>query len=112
MAYSVELADRIREYLVTIPNLNIEEKPMFGGLAFLVNDKMCINVSGENLMCRFNPNLLEELAERSGFLPMIMKGKQMNGYCYVEPIGFTRKADFEFWVNLCLDFNEQAKSSK
>jgi len=112
MAYSVELADRIREYLVTIPNLKIEEKPMFGGLAFLVNDKMCINVSGENLMCRFNPNLLEELAERSGFLPMIMKGKQMNGYCYVEPIGFTRKADFEFWVNLCLDFNEQAKSSK
>lgn len=112
MAYSIELADRIREHLAANPNLKIEEKRMFSGLAFMVNDKMCINVSGENLMCRFNPNLLEELAEKRGFLPMIMKGKQMAGYCYVEPIGFHRKEDFEFWLNLCLDFNEQAKSSK
>lgn len=112
MTYNTELANRIREYLAEIPNYKITEKRMFSGLAFLVNDKMCINVSGENLMCRFDPSLLEELAERTGFLPMIMKGKQMAGYCYVEPIGFSRKQDFEFWLNLCLDFNEHAKSSK
>lgn len=112
MAYSAELANRIREHLAAIPNLQIEEKRMFGGLAFLINDKMCINVSGENLMCRFDPNLLEELAEKRGFLPMMMKGKQMAGYCYVEPIGFHRKEDFEYWLNLCLNFNNQAKSSK
>ncbi len=112
MAYSIELADRIREHLAAIPNLKVEEKRMFSGLAFMVNDKMCINVSGENLMCRFDPNLLEELAEKTGFLPMIMKGKQMTGYCYVEPEGFSRKEDFELWLNLCLDFNDRAKSSK
>lgn len=112
MAYNIALADRIREHLATIPNLKVEEKRMFSGLAFMVNNKMCINVSGENLMCRFDPNLLEELAEKRGFLPMIMKGKQMTGYCYVESEGFSRKEDFEFWLNLCLDFNDRAKSSK
>ena len=31
--------------------------------------------------------------------------------CYVEPTGFKNKKDFEFWMNLCLDFNDRAKSS-
>lgn len=49
MAYDTKLADRIREYLVKDPQRKIEEKKMFSGLAFLVNGKMCINVSGKNL---------------------------------------------------------------
>lgn len=91
MAYSTELADRIRERLSEVPDLDIREKKMFSGLSFLVNDKMCINVSHDNLMCRYHPDLEEEVAERTGFLPMIMKGKQLKGYCYVEPEGFQNK---------------------
>jgi hypothetical protein len=112
MAYSDELADRVREYLSKVPKLKVEEKKMFRGLAFMVNGKMCVNVSGENLMCRFDPDLTDDLAERNGYLPMVMKGKAMKGYCYVEPMGFKGKKDFEFWVNLCLDFNGRAKASK
>ena len=112
MAYNLELANRIRTYLIQFPKLKIEEKEMFRGLVFMVNEKMCVNVSGENLMCRFDPKLLETIAEKTGFLPMIMKGKQYKGYCYVEPIGFSKQKDFEYWINLCLDFNEKAKSSK
>jgi hypothetical protein len=112
MAYNIELANRIAEYLMQFPKLKIEEKKMFSGLAFLVNGKMCINVSGENLMCRFDPKLLENVAERLGFLPMIMKGKQIKGYCYVEPIGFKNNKDFKYWLDLCLNFNEKAKASK
>lgn len=63
-------------------------------------------------MCRFDPELTEDIAERVGFLPMIMKGKEYKGYCYVEPEGFRTKKDFEFWLNLCLDFNDRAKASK
>ena len=112
MAYDTSLADRIREYLLNFPKLKIEEKEMFSGMTFLVNGKMCINVSHDNLMCRFDPALFEEVAERNGFLPMIMKGKELKGYCYVEPAGFKYKKDFEYWMNLCLSFNEKAKSSK
>jgi hypothetical protein len=112
MAYSIKLAERIRTYLDGIPKIKIEEKEMFRGLAFLVNGKMCINVSGDNLMCRYDPVLGDEVAERSGFLPMIMKGKQLRGYCYVSEDGYKSKGNFEYWLNLCLAFNEKAKASK
>ena len=112
MAYNTQLADRLREILAQEPHLQIEEKKMFGGLAFMVNGKMCINVSGDNLMCRYDPNLKGEVAEKIGYLPVIMKGNEISGYCYVEPEGFRKKTDFDYWVNLCLDFNDRAKSSK
>ena len=112
MAYDINLADRIREYLLGFPKLKIEEKKMFSGLAFMVNGKMCINVSNDNLMCRFDPALQEEVAEKNGFQPMIMKARELKGYCYVSPDGYKRKKDFEYWINLCLDFNEIAKASK
>lgn len=67
MAYDTQLADRVREYLAEFPKLDIEEKKMFRGLAFLVNGKMCVNISGQNLMCRFDPTQTEKLAEKLAF---------------------------------------------
>lgn len=110
MAYNEKLADRVREALADLPN--ITEKKMFSGLAFLVNDKMCINVSGEELMCRFDPVLQDDVSEKRGYRSMIMKGKELKGYCYVSEEGFKPKKDFDYWINLCLDFNSKAKSSK
>ena len=105
MAYDTQLADRIRVYLEARHEFNFEEKRMFGGLAFMLNGKMCVNVSGQNLMCRFNPSRTKELAERKGFMPMIMKNKVYQGYCYVEPLGFETNNDFEFWIEVCLSYN-------
>ena len=112
MAYSITLANRVREYLAEIPHITVEEKAMFGGLAFLVNDKMCINIGEDSLMCRFDPKQTEELSEREGFSPVVMRGKEIKGYCYVEECGFKTKEDFVFWLELCLEFNSRAKSSK
>jgi len=112
MAYDKQLADRVREYLVQFPKLKIEEKKMFQGLAFLVNGKMCVNVSGQNLMCRFDPAQTENLSDKTGFLPMIMNRKRYKGYCYVEPEGFKSQQEFKFWIDLCIDYNDKAKSSK
>jgi TfoX/Sxy family transcriptional regulator of competence genes len=112
MAYDIKLADRIRKYLLKFPLLKVEEKEMFRGLTFMVNGKMCVSVSGENLMCRFDAALHEEAAEKTGFEPMIMKGKELKGYCYIRPVGLTSQKDFEYWLNLSLDYNERAKSSK
>ena len=85
---------------------------MFGGLAFLVNDKMCINIGEDTLMCRFDPEQTEEIAERQGFSPAVMRGKELSGYCYVDPTGYNQKKDFDFWLQLCLEFNSKVKSSK
>lgn len=112
MAYDTDLANKVRTYLSAKENIIIEEKKTFGGLAFLINNKMCINVSGETLMCRFDPDLTQELALKKGYIPMIMKGRQYKGYCYVTPNGYEDPKDFEFWMESCLDYNKTAKSIK
>ena|SRR5690349_3562685 len=112
MAYDAQLADRVRLYLAEVPKIKVNEKAMFRGLAFLVNGKMCVNVSGDNLMCRIDPDLVDTVSKRKGFLPMIMRGKELKGYCYVKPEGFKSKRDFESWLKLCLDFNPKARASK
>ncbi len=112
MAYDTILADRIRAYLDNFHDLKVEEKKMFGGQAFMVNGKMCVNVSGNKLMCRFGPDLQGKVAEKKGFETMVMQGRIYKGYCYITPGGFKEKKDFEYWLNLCLDFNKRAKTSK
>jgi hypothetical protein len=78
----------------------------------MVNGKTCVCVSGENLMLRFDPKRQEELSERNGYETMLMKGKEYKGYCYITPEGFKRRIDFEFYVNLCLDYNKVSAQSK
>jgi TfoX/Sxy family transcriptional regulator of competence genes len=111
MAYDIQLASGVRDYLLKTSDLKIEEKKMFGGLTFMVNQKMCINVSGENQMCRFDSKLLSEISKKTGYVPMVMKGRTLKGYCYVRPNGFKHDKDFEYWLKLCLKFNQHAKAS-
>jgi hypothetical protein len=110
MAYNESLANRVHEALIDIPN--VEEKKMFRGLTFMVNDKMCVAVSGEELMCRYDPSLQESIAEKDGVRPMVHSGKPLAGYIYVSPETIQKKKDFDFWIQLCLDYNPRAKSSK
>src|SRR5512133_1091440 len=53
VSFDENLANRIREYLSGIPN--VEEKKMMGGLTFMVNDKMCVGIFKDELMCRIDP---------------------------------------------------------
>jgi hypothetical protein len=110
MAYNENLADRLREALAHLPK--VEEKKMFRGVTFMVNNKMCVSVSGDELMCRFDPAMHETLSEKNGFRTMIMKGREYKGFGYVAQEAIKSKKDFEFWINLCLDFNSKAKASK
>lgn len=112
MAYSTDIADRLRAYLSEYKHLQIEEKKMFGGLAFMVNDKMCINVKENALMCRYDPEQHEEVITRHGYSELHMRGKNQIGFCYVEAEGFEKDSDFKYWVDLCLEYNPKAKNSK
>lgn len=108
--YNEKLADKVREYLVDIPN--VTEKKMFQGLCFMVNDKMCICVRDEKLLCRIEPEKVDELLEKGNSSPMIHNGKKMKGYVFVDENGYKNKKDFDSWIQLCLDYNPIAKSSK
>jgi TfoX/Sxy family transcriptional regulator of competence genes len=110
MSYNEKLANRIREALVETKK--VKEKEMMGGLTFMVNDKMCIGIIKDEMMCRIDPELQEEALEKNGCRIMDFTGRPMKGYVMVEDSGMKTKKEFEFWINLCLDFNKRAKSSK
>jgi TfoX/Sxy family transcriptional regulator of competence genes len=111
MPYNEDLADRIREMIATT-HKNIEEKKMFGGLCFMVNDKMCVGVEQERLMVRLDPAKYEEVMEKEGCKPMDFTGKVMKGYVFVDVDALNTKKKLEYWVNLALEYNKIAKASK
>ena len=51
MAYNEYLGERIATSLAKM-GVVYEEKRMMGGVAFMVDDKMCVGVVKENLMAR------------------------------------------------------------
>lgn len=110
MAYNEILADRIREQLVDLPN--IKEKEMMGGLTFMVNDKMCIGIIKDEMMCRIDPELQETALEKKGCRIMDFTGRPMKGYVMVDDTGMKSQKEFDYWINLCLEFNTKAKASK
>ena len=110
MAYNTKLAGRIRESLAELPN--VEEKEMMGGLTFMVNDKMCIGIIQDEMMCRIDPAFHEEAIEMIGCRTMDFTKRPMKGYVMIEDLGMKTKKEFEFWIKQCLDFNKIAKSSK
>ena len=110
MAYNEKLANRIRERLGELPN--IEEKEMMGGLTFMYNDKMCIGIIQDELMCRIDPALHEASIEKTGCRTMDFTKRPMKGYVMVDDKGLKTKKEFEYWIGLCLEFNKKAKSSK
>lgn len=110
MTYSDKLVNRIREELVDLKD--VEEKYMFGGVCFMVNGKMCVGVVKDEMMCRINPDMDEVVLEKNGCRPMDFTGKRMKGYVFVSDEGMKKKSEFQYWINLCLEFNVLAKASK
>lgn len=110
MAYSEKLANRIRERLADIPR--IEEKEMMGGLTFMVNDKMCVGIIKDEMMCRIDPDLHNTVVEMTGCRTMDFTRRPMRGYILVDETGMKTKEEFDYWINLALEFNPKAKSSK
>ena len=111
MPYNEKLATRIREALVELPD--VEEKKMFRGLTFMVNGKMCINVSGmERIMCRIDPAIYDTLIEKNGCSEVLMGARTMKGFVYVYEDALKTKKQLDYCIKLALDFNKFAKASK
>lgn len=110
MAYNENLAKKIRTALADLPK--VEERKMFGGLAFMVNSKMCVTVGADRIMCRIDPARHEEALDRNGCSTLIMKGREYKGYVHVDDEGIRHKKDFDYWITLALEYNKVAKVSK
>lgn len=106
MAYDTDLADRVRELIAA--ERGVDEKPMFGGLAFLIGGNMSVCVSGRGgLMVRVPPEDAEQLLGLDHVEPMIMSGRQTRGWLRVSADGVASTRQLQTWVRRGV---EQAKT--
>jgi TfoX/Sxy family transcriptional regulator of competence genes len=97
MAYDEDLANRIRELLAG--QRGVEEKRMFGGLAFLINGNMSVAVSRQGgLMVRVPPDETDKLLQRAHVSPMVMAGREARGWLRVDTDGVQTKRQLQSWV--------------
>jgi|SRR5215208_892403 len=102
MAYDEDLAHRIRELIAT--ERGVEEKRMFGGLAFLINGNMSVAVSSQGgLMVRVPRDETEKLLAREHVEPMIMAGHEARGWLRVSLDGVKTKRQLQSWVTRGVD---------
>mgnify|MGYP002077971089 CR=1 FL=1 len=110
MAYDTILAQRIRERFALLDH--VEEKEMMGGLTFMYNNKMCVGIIKDEMMCRIDPDIHEDCLLKQGCRTMDFTNRPMKGYVMISHEGMETQKDFDFWINLALAFNAKARSSK
>ncbi len=111
MAFDEHLASRVTQVL-RYKKANFEAKKMFGAMVFMVEGKMCIGAGDGELMARIGPNVYDEALEEEGVKEMMFTGRSMKGYIFIESEVLEKDEDLERWIQLCLDFNPKANSSK
>ncbi len=111
MAYDNYLSERISSALQN-RSISFEEKHMFGGVAFMVDGKMCVGVMGDSMMARLDPAIYDESLKSKACQPMEFTGRPMKGYVTISPEGLDMDHDLDHWIGLALEFNPRAKSSK
>jgi TfoX/Sxy family transcriptional regulator of competence genes len=99
MAYDEGLAQRVREILG--PRPFISERKMFGGLAFLLDGKMVVGISGSKLMARVGAERYQDALALPHVREMNFTGKPMKGYVYVDPPGLAEDSNLLAWVSWC-----------
>jgi len=102
MAYSEELADRVRDALGDRDG--IRELKMFGGLAFMVDGHMTVGIVGDELMARVGADGEDDALAQPHARPMDFTGRPMTGFVLVAAAGVASAGDVQAWVERSLAF--------
>lgn len=108
MAYNEKIALRIASKLAA-NGINFVEKKMFGGIAFMINDKMCVGVVKDQMMLRVMEEHYDKLVEENHVHPMEFTGKTMRGFLFLDQEAFETDTDMDRWINYGLEFGEKGK---
>lgn len=85
-----ELAASVRAALAGAGD--IREVRMFGGIGFMLNGNMVAAASPRGLLLRVGKDRQTEALAQSGARPMVMRGRTMEGYVYVDPPALSEQA--------------------
>ena len=102
MAYNEKVAERLNK--VFAEHRGVVEKKMFGGIAYMYRDHMCVGIVEDMLMVRVGPDKYEDALSQNYVKPMDFTGRPMKGYVYVEPSGFKTEKSLKKWIELGIAF--------
>ena len=113
MAYDAELAARVRDALA---GHDVREVKMFGGLAFMVNEKMvaCVSAGGGALLVRVSRDRDAEYLQVAGARRAEMGGDRSmgEGWIAVDDAALADDVALRFWVDAVLAFNARIRDSR
>ena len=112
MAYSQFLVQPIRKLLALklppqIFEEELEEKKLFGGLAFMIRGKMVLTVSSrkdELVMVRIGKEMEKQVLPRTGARTTLMRGRPYHGYIDLDIEG---QKELPYWIDLALSYNQE-----
>jgi TfoX/Sxy family transcriptional regulator of competence genes len=111
VAYDDELADRVRELVAG--EQGVAEQRMFGGLAFLINGNMSVTVSRQGgLMVRVDPEQTEALLDEEHVQPVVMRGREMDGWLRVDTAALRTDSQLERWVERSVSYARSLPAKK
>lgn len=102
MAFDETVAARVRAALADAPR--VQERKMFGGLAFMVRGHMAVGVLNDELMVRVGAHAYKKALTRPHAREMDFTGRPLKGFVYVAPEGFRTDRDLGAWVKMALAF--------
>ncbi len=102
MPYDEPTAARVRSALMG--RRDVVEKPMMGGLCFMVSGKMCCGVSRSALMIRVGPAAYKRVLTRPHVRPLEFAGRRPRGFVLVDPDGYRTDTALAAWVRRGLEF--------
>ncbi|MBM7782990.1 TfoX/Sxy family protein [Arthrobacter tumbae] len=102
------LAARVRSMIRD--DRTVREVPMFGGIAFMLDDRMLVSAGRDgSLLVRVDPRNSEGLLLRSGARPSVMgAGRPMGpGWLTVDPEGLAGDEDLLKWIGVALEYHSR-----
>lgn len=102
MAYDETLVQRVRKTLKDVDS--IEERKMFGGLCFMLNEHVCCGIVDDRLMARVGPKQYDHFLQKKYCGIMDFTGKPVRGMVCVEAAGFSQENQLNAWIGTCVKF--------
>jgi len=96
-----ELATYVRAALAGAGTLR--EVKMFGGIGFMLNGNLIAGASRRGLLVRVGNERRHSALAHRGARPMVMRGRTMEDYIYVDPPALNERA-VRAWLQLAVDF--------
>jgi TfoX/Sxy family transcriptional regulator of competence genes len=102
MAFDEKLAERIRRRLAR--RKDVVEKRMFGGIGFMLNDRMTVGVWKDSLVVRIDPEDGEDALKEPHVRMFDITGRPMRGWILVGPDGLRDDQQLKSWIQRAIKF--------